>query len=696
MEVKMGKPWSPEEVEYFDSNWGKKSLQEIARKLGKKVKTTDAWRLRNGYETNTKSHHGIPVHEFAAAVGRCPETIYDYWIPKGLPIIEFKPGSIKIKKLIDLDKFWDWAYENKGFIDFTKIESGILGEEPEWTAEARKLDYNSPGKSGWCRPWTDKEDLQLKNLLKTFRYSYSDLGKMLNRSELAIQRRLTEIGEKLRPISADRQEWTDEDRKTLLYLKEKGYKMGEIARHMNRSELAIKAQIIRLRMKGVTKVKGCAFLMEMGTGKTLSAIAVMGRLFLEGKIKKLLIACPTSILFVWKKELEQFADFPFICEILSGKVENRKKVLKQFDMLPSKVLKVAVINYESTWRMEEELKSWIPDAIICDESQRIKSPSAEQSKTMHRLGKVAQYKLILTGTPVQNNPLDFFSQYKFLDESVFGGSFYSFKSRYAIMGGYGQHQIMGYQHQDELVQKSHSIAFRCTKEEALDLPEQIDQTQYIDLEPSAQKIYKNLSNECITALEGGGEVTATNILTQLLRLQQVTGGFLGDDTGTVQQVSKAKTDALKDIIDDVVVGSGKKLVIFARFLPEIKEINKILDKYDFDHCFIAGEVKQQIRGEYVEAFQNNPSMKVIVCQIQTAGLGITLTAADTAVFYSLDFNFANYSQARARTHRIGQKNNCTYIHLIVPRTVDEKIMEALTRKEECAKSVVDNWRDYFV
>jgi len=432
--------------------------------------------------------------------------------------------------------------------------------------------------------------------------------------------------------------------------------------------------------------------MEMGTGKSLTAIAIAGRRYLDGEMKKLLVVCPTSIMFVWQDEFEKFADFPYSMLVLDGPVKRRIEKLQNFC---GQGLQVAAINYEATWRMEDELRKWAPDMIIADESQRIKTPSAQQSKCMHRLGKIAKYKMILTGTPVTQGPLDFFSQYKFLDPGIFGNSYYAFRARYAVMGGYEGKQVVSYQNLPELIEKAHSIAFRVTKAEALDLPDQIDTIRYCELEPKAQRMYEQMRKECVAELEGEKVVTAANVLAKLLRLQQITGGFLGDGKGRIEKVSGAKLSVLKEILEDVVADGGKKLVIFARFRPEIAAIEKLLQGLKIRYECIHGDIDMGARGEKVKAFQTDPDTKVFVAQLQTAGLGITLTAADTAVFYSLDFSFANYDQARARLHRIGQKNNVTNIHLIMKGTVDTKVMGALKKKKNVADVVVDGWRKLF-
>jgi len=439
----------------------------------------------------------------------------------------------------------------------------------------------------------------------------------------------------------------------------------------------------------MSSIRGAALLMEMGTGKTLTTIALIGRAFLNGLITRVLIVAPLSVANVWAEEFEKFAAFDYVLAVLEGDSGKKADTLRH---MTGTDLQVVVLNYESTWRLEEELRKWKPDVIVCDESSRIKNPNAKQSKALHRLAKLAKYRLILTGTPIQNNPLDFFSQYKVLDESIFGPSYYAFRSRYATLGGYGNHQIVGYKNLPELVQKAHSVAYRVTKEEALDLPEMVDETRYVTLDPQGMKIYESLEAASYAELLKG-EVVVRNILTQLLRLQQVTGGFIRDDKGgPVQQVSKAKLMALEEIIDDVL-GEGKKLVIFARFVPEIDAISKLLAEKGIKHSVISGEIKN--RSEQVQQFQENPEVKVFVGQIQTTGLGLTLTAANTAIFYSMDFNYANYSQARARIHRIGQRNTCTYIHLVAKDTIDEKVLKTLQRKEDVAKLLVDNWHTFF-
>lgn len=467
----------------------------------------------------------------------------------------------------------------------------------------------------------------------------------------------------------------------------------------------VKANLFQHQVRGYnmalinfTLRRGFGFLFEMGCGKTLTAIAVAGTLYAERKINKLLVVAPTSVCSVWPEDFGKFADFPHLEKIMLGTKSQRLKQLKELESFPCEALKVAVINYESVWRDDifDKLVEFNADMIICDESQRIKTHDAQQSKAMYQLGDLARYKLILSGTPVQNNAVDLYSQYRFLDPTVFGNNFYKFRNRFCVMGGFNKRQIVNYKDLDLLIKKEHSIAYRVTKKEALDLPEQTFETRYITLAPSEKKLYNTLKKESATELANGETISASTVLTKLLRLQQFTGGFvIADGEEKPQQIGSGKINALEDIVDDYVIDSGKKLVIFARFRAELDLIQKLLDKKKLKYGVIYGDIKLSDRGEIVKDFQENEETKVFLAQIDTAGLGITLTAADTCVYYSVNFNYAAYSQSLARIHRIGQRNTCTYIHLTTKGTVDELIMKALHKKEDLAKTIVDDWKIYF-
>lgn len=426
---------------------------------------------------------------------------------------------------------------------------------------------------------------------------------------------------------------------------------------------------------------------------------IAGRLYLDGKIRRMLVVAPSSVCPVWPSEFRKFGAFPSRVAVLQGDKSKRLAALKYIESpaIPGThdPLRVAVINYESTWRLEDELKAYDADLIVCDESQRIKSHTAQQSKAMHRLGDRARYRMILTGTPIQNDTRDLWSQYRFLAPGIFPASYYAFEKRYALMGGYGAHQYLGPRNLEELTRKAHSIAYRVTKAECLDLPEKTFEAREIALEDSAASLYQRIKKNAVAELEGGESVTASIVLTRLLRLQQITGGFVTDDDGTTTQVSSAKLNAVADIVQSLCVDEGRKLVIFARFLSELEGICETVQKTlgsKYQYVRIAGDVPISKRGPIVEQFQTDPDTRVFVAQMDSCAEGVTLTAADTVVYYSLTFNMAKYAQSQDRIHRVGQRNACTYIHLIVPHTIDEKILSALDKKVDLAKAITDNWR----
>ena len=433
---------------------------------------------------------------------------------------------------------------------------------------------------------------------------------------------------------------------------------------------------------------GAALLMEMGTGKTITSIAVVGQLRNEGLIQRLLVICPVSVMGVWRDEFAKFAAYDYSLALLEGTTTKRADVIRH---MKGRALQVLVLNYESVWRLEKELAAWQPDMIVCDEGHKIKNHQARASKALHRLSALARYRLLLTGTLITNKPLDVFSQYKFTDISVFGKSFYEFRSHFFDMVGFGGYTpVLKKSREAELTERIHSIAYRITKAECLDLPPYTDVVQKVDLEPSAQRLYRQLIRDCYAEL-AGGTVTVTNVLAQLTRLAQLTGGFLKNDQGVYEQVSTAKMDALSELVDSAQE-DGRKLVVITLHRPEIDAISRMLDQKGIRHAIVHGGITGEERTKQVAAFQNDSGVTVFLGQIAAAGTGLTLTAATTMIFYSLDYNMSNYEQTRGRIHRISQNRRTTYIHLAARNTVDEKVLKALNEKADLAKALVDDCR----
>ena len=435
-----------------------------------------------------------------------------------------------------------------------------------------------------------------------------------------------------------------------------------------------------------SRSRGVALLMEMGCGKTLTSIGIAGILYQFGLVNRVLVVAPLSILGVWDEEFASMAAFPYSLTVLKGTGEKKRQQIRE---VSGDGLQVLVVNYESARILEKELLQYDADLIIADEGHKIKENRSKQSRAMHSLGDRASYRLLLTGTLITNKELDVFSEYRFLNSRVFGTSFYAFRNQYFDMVGYGNHIPRFRQWMlDDFLRRMHSIAYRVTKAECLDLPEVTEEVVPVALEPKAMKAYRELEQDSFTELKDG-EVTAMNVLTKLLRLSQLTGGHVTDDDSGDHRISTAKLDALSDILDSAA-DQGQKAVVMARFVPELNDIEELLQKKKIPYAVVRGGVKE--RAAEVARFQNDPECRVFVGQIAAAGLGITLTAANMMVFYSLDYSMSNFDQAKARIHRVGQTKRCHYIYLTCTGTVDRKVLRSLRSKVDLAKTLVDDYR----
>lgn len=436
-----------------------------------------------------------------------------------------------------------------------------------------------------------------------------------------------------------------------------------------------------------------ALLMEQRTGKTLSAIAIAGARYQQGQVQRVIIGMPLSVTDVWEQAFKEVADFPYELIVVSAKDLNRVRRVDELFKRRSR-LQVLIINYESLWRVDHRLKRWKPDMVILDESQRIKRRSARQSRGCHKLGRITQYKLILSGTPIGKNPIDLFSQYLFLNPAIFGSQLERFKKRYVIYGGYCNHKIIGYRRLKLLSRLAHSIAYRVTRKQVFDMPPEVDQYLYVHLKKS-RRVYRELEKKLVTTV-GGERVSTPMVITQLLRLQQITGGFLKTDEGDkFVNVGREKLDELKQFMEGYP--EDQKIVIFARFLPEIQAISKLMDDLSITNwCFTGATNKDKIlRKRMLKAFQMKRNPRALIVQIQTGGLGRDFTAASTAVFYSKNFSWLDYDQARSRLLGSNQKYPVNFIHLIAKGTIEETcIQPALKEKRNIAELVIDTFNSF--
>ena len=426
--------------------------------------------------------------------------------------------------------------------------------------------------------------------------------------------------------------------------------------------------------------------MAMGTGKTKVAIDIA----VNRGHKAILIVAPSYVVTnVWEDQIrEHMPEGQKYRVLICG--NNRSWSVKQKKRKAEQTLQLAkgnsemcliVINYESAWR--EPFADWSLkagfDMAIMDESHRIKSPSGKASRWAKRLGERVTQRLALTGTPMPHSPLDIYAQFRFLDTSILGTSFSRFRARYAVMGGYGGHEVLGFQRERELYEKLDSVRYSVGAE-VLDLPPAQHIKRSCALSGEALKLYNSMEKSFYAEMEAG-EITATNALTKLLRLQQITSGHINTDEGNTLEVGSAKKDLLKEILSDI----GKEpVVIFCRFTQDIKIVKDVIEALGDGEDSVS-----ELSGNANELSEwKEGKTRVLVAQIQAGGVGIDLTRARYCIYYSLGYSLGDYEQSLARVHRPKQERSVVYYHLLAEGTVDEKVYKALKSRKEVVESIL--------
>lgn len=339
--------------------------------------------------------------------------------------------------------------------------------------------------------------------------------------------------------------------------------------------------------------------------------------------------------------------------------------------------------------------------MVVDESTTIKNRNAKRTKNVVGVGKSAKYRRIMTGSPITQSPLDLYSQCEFLGPYLLGfQSFWAFQSRYAMLvkrsvGTHSFHKITGYQNLSELTELVEKFSYRKRKEDCLDLPDKIYTKRMVELTDQQAKIYGQLKRQALADLESG-TVTAQHVLTQLLRMQQVCSGFVRLDDGRIEEFSGNKLNELMEAMEEV----DGKVIIWANFTHDILTIEKALAKEYGPESVRTyyGATNVEDRQQMVRDFQDmNHPLRFFIGQPRTGGYGLTLTAATTIVYYSNGYDLEVRLQSEDRAHRIGQKNNVTYIDIVAENTVDEKILRALRSKINIATEVLaEGYKEWLI
>lgn len=463
----------------------------------------------------------------------------------------------------------------------------------------------------------------------------------------------------------------------------------------------------RVAVTQMVHLNGCGGLFaEMGTGKTPMAIETGRKL---GACRWVVVA-PLFVIGVWEDELLKWWPRAHVIDCTTGSVKSRAKRYVEGTQFSHVVF---LVGWESYWR--EPLRKAIdqtfpPDMIVYDECHKLAGRSTKQSLFAARLAKptpvreAIAHRLGLSGTPAPNGPHDYYPVFRALNPEVFGPRWYGFREMYCKMGGYMGYQIVGYRNIGALENLVHHHAFRITKDEALDLPPQVDVPVPVKLEPKLAAFYRRLRAKAIAEIETAegkkGTVLSRIALTNILRLQQVTSGHVKTVAGEILDVGTEKIDALRGLLEEAMQPEEARVVVFARFTRDVERCHEAAADYA-DAYRIDGSVKK--KGERRQILHNfNRSKKaVLVLQIGVGALGVDLTSAHIAIFYSPDYSLNTYLQARDRLHRHGQTKKVTYYHLIatgltddntgVP-SVDQKLYEALHTKRDVMHGILDKKR----
>ena len=445
-----------------------------------------------------------------------------------------------------------------------------------------------------------------------------------------------------------------------------------------------------------------ALFMEMGTGKSKVLVDNIAMLYDRGAIRGALIVAPKGVYKNWD-QIEFPTHLPEHVEhtkVLWEPNITKKKQVELDTLFDGKEdLKILIMNVEafSTTKgldfAQRFLNIFLGRALFgIDESTTIKTPTAKRTKNILKIGNLAKYRRILTGSPVTKSPLDLYSQCEFLDPYHLGHqSYYSFRARYANMidrnfGGRRVQIVGSYRRLPELTAKLEKFSYRVLKEDCLDLPPKVFTKRIVELTDEQKKVYAQMKRMAIAELDGK-VMSTVNVMTQLMRLHQVTCGHFKADDQTVKPVKNNRITALLELLEE----TDGKVIIWANYREDIKNIVQSLKKAYGEASTVEyhGGVDSTLRQDNIAQFQQkNGPTRYFVGNAQTGGYGITLTAANTVVYYSNSYDLEKRLQSEDRAHRIGQTGSVTYVDFIAENTIDERIVKALRRKINLANEIM--------
>lgn len=446
-------------------------------------------------------------------------------------------------------------------------------------------------------------------------------------------------------------------------------------------------------------LKSFAWFAKMGTGKTYTAIHLAFAQWKGGSIDKLAIICPSTLRTVWQKEFAKYATGEYDFRIHDSKAKWLTDFCRK---VPTDRLQVLAISVEGLGVSEGLYDSvcgyYLGGRVmtICDESSRIKNPDAKRTKRAITLGSMSEIRGVLNGTPIALGIEDLWAQYEFLDPNIIGtGDYWAYKTRYLVMGGFENKEIIGYQHIEELMAMIEPYTLEVGKD-VLDLPPKVKLVRNCVATAEQKELFRVILKGATR--ESDPLIKVENTLEKMLRLRQVVGGYLPRgkrvqkmvDGQLIEEIettveplqSNPKAELLEEIISDNFIGS--KFIIWTTFIHEIEDIrDKLATKYGAEsvECYY-GKTAMADRSRIEDRYCNDRSMRFFVGNPVAAGLGLTLISGenDVMVYYSGTNAYIDRAQSEDRAHRIGQKNSVTVLDLVMERTIDVSIVESIEKK----------------
>lgn len=413
------------------------------------------------------------------------------------------------------------------------------------------------------------------------------------------------------------------------------------------------------------KYRSFAILDEMGLGKTKTAIDIARLRIHNGSISKILVMCPKAVMEVWKDEVRKDSNEHTV--LLSGDKDTRL-------MLFNAKSRWFILNYEGLLVLSNSIISKIDNnwMIIFDEATKIKSSKAKRTKIAMKLSENTAWKLILSGKIITQTLLDIYCPYYIIDNGkTFGKSYYTFRSKF-FTPGYKQWTWKPTDLGKEFIAQAIAAkSIRHLKKDCLDLPDKLYQTRLVDMDIEQTKIYKQMAEELLITLKDV-QIEAKTTLTKLIKLLEITSGFIYDENHKSYRVSRSKIEALLDIIEE----TDEKIVIWCHFREDEAMLIEALKNY----VVYVGDA---------DSFQNDPLARIFIGKPQSHGMGITLTAANVVVYYSQWYSVEQREQSEDRTHRIGTKKNVMYYDLVCRGSIDVVISETLKQKRNLADEVLN-------